>query len=247
MDLISARELPLIGRDLISTYSKGIVRYLQNSINLQRHFKIADFSIYSALLASLFIQAGHEVHSVESNPNFRYLYQQAEEARLVIEQGSIERNGLPSAYFDLITVAQAFDGFNPQTAVNEFRRILKPSGHILLSWTQIERVNPACDACIALQRRHLGASYVQPAPDSIALKDIFSPAPVICNEFRVEQGLGKQSFRALMLSLLSPAIKARNRLLPVSRDIDQCFLRFSRGGMIDVAYTHRLCMMPNLS
>lgn len=51
-------------------------------------------------------------------------------------KATAEETGLLSASYDAIFCAQAFHWFNPDKALSEFQRLLKPSGWLLLIWNE---------------------------------------------------------------------------------------------------------------
>ena len=50
------------------------------------------------------------------------------------KDGTAEATTLPAASVDFVTAAQSFHWFNPTTAREEFLRIMKPQGWVLLIW-----------------------------------------------------------------------------------------------------------------
>lgn len=54
--------------------------------------------------------------------------------RLTVHAGASEATGLPAASVSLVTAAQAAHWFAPESTIREFRRILRPGGHVLLVW-----------------------------------------------------------------------------------------------------------------
>ena len=51
-------------------------------------------------------------------------------------KGSAENTGLPNATANSVVAAQAFHWFNKQQALQEFHRILKPNGWVILLWNE---------------------------------------------------------------------------------------------------------------
>jgi ubiquinone/menaquinone biosynthesis C-methylase UbiE len=56
--------------------------------------------------------------------------------------GRAEFTGLPDGIADLVLAAQAFHWFRHAEALSEFRRILKPTGRVVLMWNEQDRTDP---------------------------------------------------------------------------------------------------------
>jgi SAM-dependent methyltransferase len=54
----------------------------------------------------------------------------------VYQEGRAEATGLPDASADAVLAAQAFHWFEPEPALREFHRILKPDGRAILLWNE---------------------------------------------------------------------------------------------------------------
>ncbi|MEM7625947.1 MAG: class I SAM-dependent methyltransferase [Planctomycetota bacterium] len=79
---------------------------------------------------------GWAVTAVEPNDAMRKACEAAAEETpgiRVINAGA-ESTGLPDGCADLVTAAQAFHWFDPDAALREFRRLLRPGGFVALLW-----------------------------------------------------------------------------------------------------------------
>ena len=118
------------------SYPGEIVPFLENSIGLNKEQRIADIGSGTGIFSELFLKNGYHVIGIEPNEDMRH----AAEHHLSQYTGfsnldqRAEQTGLNDQSIDLITVAQAFHWMEPGATKNEFQRILKPGGHILLAW-----------------------------------------------------------------------------------------------------------------
>ncbi|GMA16503.1 class I SAM-dependent methyltransferase [Deinococcus metallilatus] len=100
---------------------------------------VADVGAGTGLFTRLLLRHAAQVHAVEPNPEMRArlaeeLADQAAAGQLTVHDGTSEATGLPEKCVSLVTAAQAAHWFKPEPTVREFRRILRPGGHVLLVW-----------------------------------------------------------------------------------------------------------------
>lgn len=125
-------------------YPQETVEYICRRFGLGADSKIADIGAGTGISSRAFAAAGMQVLALE--PNAAML----EEARLIPEyrdrisflQVGAEDTGLPAGTIDAIISAQAFHWFDPQKALSEFRRILKPSAGLALIWNERDESDP---------------------------------------------------------------------------------------------------------
>lgn len=117
-------------------YPTAIVDLLAAECRLTPQSLVADIGSGTGLLARLFLDNGNRVIGVEPNPEMcqageRFL---APYAGFTSLPGTAEATGLADASVDFITAGQAFHWFDPEAAIQEFRRILKTDGWVVLAW-----------------------------------------------------------------------------------------------------------------
>jgi SAM-dependent methyltransferase len=117
-------------------YPPAVLDLLRTEARLTLSSVIADIGSGTGLSAEMFLKLGHTVYGVEPNAEMR-----AAGERLLSNYphfhsvaGSAEATTLPDASIDLIIAGQAFHWFDPPGARAEFRRILRPGGHVVLMW-----------------------------------------------------------------------------------------------------------------
>jgi SAM-dependent methyltransferase len=137
-------------------YPAAIIELLREECGLKAGAAIADVGSGTGLFTKLLLQAEYDVTAVEPNEAMR---QAAEEdlhgfSRFRSIAATAEETGLPSSSFDAITAAQAFHWFDSRAAAREFRRLLRPSGWIVLIWNHRENQ----DSAFALEYEELLAS-----------------------------------------------------------------------------------------
>ncbi len=117
-------------------YPLAVVEYLREKFNLNSNHIIADIGSGTGILSKLFLDNGNKVLGVEPNRSMRGAAENIlkDYPSFISVDGSAENTGLESSTINFVTAGQAFHWFNLQKAKNEFLRILKPNGIVILIW-----------------------------------------------------------------------------------------------------------------
>ena len=137
------------------SYPPAILRYLEIHYGLTPASTIADIGSGTGLLTKLFLDNGNRVYGVEPNEAMRLAAEQflAGYPHFVSAAATAEATTLPDHTIDFVTAGQAFHWFDPQPTRNEFRRILRPQGHVVLIWNTRHPDSPFMQAYDALLER----------------------------------------------------------------------------------------------
>jgi SAM-dependent methyltransferase len=118
------------------SYPAAILQLLERECRFNANSVIADIGSGTGKLSELFLKNGNLVYGVEPNQEMR----EAGEALLrgypnfFSISGTAEATGLVDSSLDLITAGQAFHWFEVEKTQQEFKRILKPGGWVMLVW-----------------------------------------------------------------------------------------------------------------
>lgn len=117
-------------------YPEGIISVLENHASMTRDSVIADVGSGTGILASLFLENGNSVFSVEPNSDMREMAMKdlSRYPGFHPVNGTAENTEMENASVDLIVAAQAFHWFDREKAGTEFRRIIRPGGSVALIW-----------------------------------------------------------------------------------------------------------------
>jgi ubiquinone/menaquinone biosynthesis C-methylase UbiE len=124
-------------------YPLEIINFLKAELALDQNKIIADIGSGTGILTELLLKDKYFVYAVEPNAEMR----QAAERMLNSYpnfksiNGSAEKTGLEANSIDLVAAAQAFHWFEINKAKEEFKRIIKKGGSVVLLWNT--RVNDA--------------------------------------------------------------------------------------------------------
>ena len=118
------------------SYPPELLRLLRDELGLRPGQVVADVGSGTGILTEPLLANGNVVFAVEPN---RAMARAARERmgahdRFHDVDGRAEATGLPSGSVDLIVVGQAFHWFDAARTRDEFRRILKPGGFVVLAW-----------------------------------------------------------------------------------------------------------------
>jgi SAM-dependent methyltransferase len=117
-------------------YPPGILTFLGSHSDFTRDSVVADIGSGTGKLSELFLANGNVVYGVEPNEDMRLEAERilSREARFHSVVGTAEKTDLGNGSVDLVTAGQSFHWFDPPRAKEEFARILRPPGFVLLVW-----------------------------------------------------------------------------------------------------------------
>jgi SAM-dependent methyltransferase len=117
-------------------YPERILHSLKKDCGLSSASIIADIGSGTGILSELFLRNGNLVFAVEPNKEMRQAA-----ADLLVKydnfksiDGTAEATTLKNNAVDFVTAGQAFHWFDLENARQEFLRILKPNGWVVLIW-----------------------------------------------------------------------------------------------------------------
>jgi ubiquinone/menaquinone biosynthesis C-methylase UbiE len=119
-------------------YPAAVIDTLKVDCRLTEDSVIADVGSGTGILTELFLKNGARVFGVEPNREMRAAAERllGGHARFTSVAATAEATTLPAHSVDFVTAGQAFHWFDRQQARQEFRRILKPQGWVVLVWNE---------------------------------------------------------------------------------------------------------------
>lgn len=119
-------------------YPREIIGYLETKCGLTSESFIADVGCGTGISTKMFLENGNRVFGVEPNAAMR---EAAVEYLAALPNfnpvdGTSDETTLADESVDFVVAAQAFHWFEAKKAHPEFKRILKPGGHVVLIWNE---------------------------------------------------------------------------------------------------------------
>lgn len=154
-------------------YPGAILDLLRAECGLTPAAIVADIGSGTGKLAELFLRYGNRVFGVEPNREMREASERllARFPNFVSVDAAAETTTLPGAAIDFVTAGQAFHWFDRQAARQEFARILKPGGWVVLAWNERLGDSPFQQEYEALLRAY-ASEYEQVCHRSVSDDDI---------------------------------------------------------------------------
>lgn len=119
----------------------------------RRAMQVLDLGAGTGKFTELLIGAGVEVVAVEPSAQMRTELA-ATLPGTVVREGSAERIPLPDASVDAVVVAQAWHWVDPELAVPEVARVLRPGGTLSLVWNVRDHTEPWVALLDTILHRH---------------------------------------------------------------------------------------------
>ena len=137
-------------------YPAAIIDFLKADCYLTPTSIVADIGSGTGLLSKLFLDNGNTVLGLEPNNEMRTAGETLLKAypNFVSINATAEATTLEDASVDFVCAGQAFHWFKAKLAQQEFRRILKPQGWIVLVWNERQQTSPFLAAYEQVLKRH---------------------------------------------------------------------------------------------
>jgi len=119
-------------------YPPEMLEFFKDHLGLTSKSVIADIGSGTGLSSKPFLENGNVVYSVEPNPGMRAAAEGSlgEFKNFRSVNGASTETTLGDESVDFVIAAQAFHWFDPEPTRAEFKRILRPKGHVALIWNE---------------------------------------------------------------------------------------------------------------
>jgi SAM-dependent methyltransferase len=147
------------------SYPVEAIDFILSRCGLRPGSVLVDVGCGTGISSRLFAARGLLVIGVEPNVEMRAVAEaeaaSAEHPGPIFRDGQAEATGFPPQSADAVLAAQAFHWFEPEPALREFYRILRPGGWVILLWNERDENDPFTAAYSAV---------IRSAPDTAAVE-----------------------------------------------------------------------------
>jgi SAM-dependent methyltransferase len=222
-------------------YPAAAIHCIISTAQLGPQSLLVDIGCGTGISSRQFAAAGIAVLGLEPNDQMRA---QAELAAPPVggpapryRTGHAEATGLPVSSADMVVAAQSFHWFEPEAALREFHRLLRPGGWVALMWNERDEADEFTHAYSALLRATPEAPLMegvrQRGGDALLASPLFRHAHRIV--FPQEQPLDEEGLlgRAFSVSYVpqEPATAA-----PLAGQLRGLFANHQRQGLVRLMY-----------
>lgn len=228
-------------------YPQAIVEFLQEACQLTRAATIADIGSGTGLLSEIFLRAGYQVFGVEPNTDMRMASQQflRNYPRFISVAATAEETTLERHSIDMITVGQAFDWFNREKSRQEFARILKPDGWVVLVWNIPRHHTPFLAAYEQFWQKYLNPQSHSSGIDTQAFDDglrgWYSPGVVNIQAFDNAQVVDYEGLKGRVLSSSLAPAPEQPEYTAMLEELETVFQNHQVHGNVTIEYECRMC------
>jgi len=224
-------------------YPTEVVSLLAQRCGLTQTSTLVDVGCGTGLLAEGFCRFGCRVVGVEPNAAMREAGQKhlAGFPNFKMLEGQSEAIPLPDAMADFITAGQAFHWFDLFPTRQEFKRILKTGGWVVLVWNNREFTgSPFAEDYENLVVR-FGIDYPQVhqrGKSTPAAFEFFFGNRSFCQKsYPNPQELDREGFVARVLSSSYMPTRGHAEYPAMMQEVERIFCRHQQGGSVTVRYT----------
>jgi SAM-dependent methyltransferase len=225
-------------------YPAGIYHLLRYDCGLTEESIIADIGSGTGKLSELFLTEGNHVIGIEPNAPMRAVAESifARSKNFQSINGTAESTTLDDASVDFIIAGQAFHWFDPPKAKEEFKRILRPNGWVVVIWN--ERLIDTTPFLRAYEQLLLtyGTDYndVRHENAEPRVREFFAPLTAKLAQFPNYQEFDFQALRGRLCSSSYTPEPASPRYEPMLAELEAIFNRYQEAGLVRFEYDTRV-------
>jgi SAM-dependent methyltransferase len=225
-------------------YPPQVLETLKKECGLTPIDVIADIASGTGIWTRMLVENGNPVYAVEPNADMREAGERllAGFPKLSSVDGTAEATTLPDASLDFVTAAQAAHWFDRMRARQEFARILRPGGWLVLLWNEREvDTTPFLRDYEQLLLLY-GTDYqeVRHERTTDEVNEFFDPAPYRQCVFPMRQEFDHPGLEGRLLSSSYAPGPGHPKHQPMLRDLERIFDAHAENGRVAFDYKTRV-------
>lgn len=222
-------------------YPKELIAYLKQNGNFNKDQIVADIGSGTGILTKLFLENGNPVFGIEPNNKMqaageKYL---SNYSRFTSITGTSEETTLQDQSVDWVVAGQAYHWFDRVKTKEEFNRILRPSGSVLLIWNSQDTTHPVMQEYMAIVDKY-GTDFKQVSKTAIDIstdiKNFFDPAPITYHKLDNQQILDYQGLIGRVLSSSYAPLEDHPDHKPMLIQLKELFEKYQSNQKITLPY-----------
>ena len=225
-------------------YPAEVLGRLREECGLRVEHVIADIASGTGIWTRMLLENGNVVIGVEPNVDMREAGERLLAAfpKFISVNGKAEATTLRDSSVDLVTAAQAAHWFDRAGARQEFSRILKPGGWLVLLWNEREiDTTPFLRAYEQLLLT-FGTDYeeIRHERTTDAVHEFFDPAPYQETVFPMRQEFDHRGLEGRLLSSSYAPGPGHPRQAPMLKELRRIFDLHAQAGSVAFDYKTRV-------
>ena len=219
-------------------FPDAAVDRLAELLDLRPGRRVCDLAAGTGKLTRQLVPRGAEVVAVEPMPGMREVLGRRVPGVEVLD-GTAESLPLADASVDAVTVAQAFHWFDPEPAMAEMDRVLRPGGRVAILWNVRDEDDPVEAAATRILQVHRddAPSHAGLDMDAVVADSGFVEVERVVHAW--QHRVPRQVFLARFLSVSFVAALDDDTKASVERALSELFDEHATGGRARHAYTFR--------
>ena len=198
---------------------------------------VADIGAGTGMLTDVFLSNGNPVVAVEPNTEMLRSLQtlHADNPKLRIIEATAEATTLHDHSVDLISVGRAFHWFHTQSAMSEFRRVLRPGGWVVIvAYGRSEKGREENRVLETLLSKFSADSTTGTRSRYSAYSNLeqYFPWAYHHEEIPGEMRLSWSELRGMTLSLSHTPLESDPRFPDFERTLHSLFHHYAEGGIL---------------
>lgn len=228
------------------SYPSEVIEILRQECGLASDSVVADVASGTGIFTRALLENGNRVYGVEPNDAMRKVGEEylASYRKFTSVCGTAENTTLPNASVDLVTAAQAAHWFDGERALEEFRRILKPEGYLVLIWNDRRKDAAPFDREYEQLLEKYGTDYAEVKRRDNASMQFFGLIPHQTRTLRNFQDFDYPSLEGRLLSSSYTPQEGHPSHGPMLAELRRIFDAHQSTGMVRMEYETRLYFGP---